>query len=336
VTSARMSLKGRLSPLERRQLRQLHRLDPRGNWAALAFFGLWSGTACALWNATSPGTLAGGVGASSVAIHGLLNLMHDGIHGNLLRSRRWNYLLQFLCGAPSLLSTTAFRLLHVRHHRFLRTAADPDEPGNISRSAWITTAAMLGILLGGGMFSSVRVPIVAWQWADPAERRRIVLETAAVWLLAIAACGLAIRSGQTTQAMLFFLLPWYGAGFIAASRGMFEHSLAAPDAAGLEARTVTSNRWLSLLNVNMNYHVEHHLFPGVPWYNLPRLHRLLRPHYVPAEGHESRGSYLRLVLDMLLGRLAFRPPPNPSPGLRVFAAPSDASEIPHPSHRHSA
>jgi fatty acid desaturase len=28
---------------------------------------------------------------------------------------------------------------------------------------------------------------------------------------------------------------------------------------------------------NMNYHVEHHMFPMVPYHALPRLHRLLLP-----------------------------------------------------------
>ena len=28
-----------------------------------------------------------------------------------------------------------------------------------------------------------------------------------------------------------------------------------------------------------NYHLEHHYFPGVPFYNLPRLQKLLLPFY---------------------------------------------------------
>jgi fatty acid desaturase len=28
-----------------------------------------------------------------------------------------------------------------------------------------------------------------------------------------------------------------------------------------------------------NYHLEHHYFPGVPFYNLPRLQKLLMPFY---------------------------------------------------------
>ena len=26
---------------------------------------------------------------------------------------------------------------------------------------------------------------------------------------------------------------------------------------------------------NVGYHIEHHLYPGVPYYNLPKLHKLL-------------------------------------------------------------
>lgn len=40
-------------------------------------------------------------------------------------------------------------------------------------------------------------------------------------------------------------------------------------------RTVVLNPILSFLYWNMNYHVEHHMYPGVPCYNLRRLHRLL-------------------------------------------------------------
>ena len=33
---------------------------------------------------------------------------------------------------------------------------------------------------------------------------------------------------------------------------------------------------LFLFPHHVNYHIEHHLFPAVPHYNLPRLHRMLR------------------------------------------------------------
>jgi fatty acid desaturase len=36
---------------------------------------------------------------------------------------------------------------------------------------------------------------------------------------------------------------------------------------------------MSFLYWNMNYHVEHHMFAAVPFYNLPRLHALVARDY---------------------------------------------------------
>jgi fatty acid desaturase len=49
---------------------------------------------------------------------------------------------------------------------------------------------------------------------------------------------------------------------------------------------------------NINYHLEHHLFPAVPWYNLPKLHRLLEPEYRRA-GASSYRSYSAFFYDSI-------------------------------------
>ena len=44
----------------------------------------------------------------------------------------------------------------------------------------------------------------------------------------------------------------------------------------LNSRTVYMNRLHRYLYWNMNYHVEHHMFPLVPYHALPRLHELVK------------------------------------------------------------
>lgn len=44
----------------------------------------------------------------------------------------------------------------------------------------------------------------------------------------------------------------------------------------LNYRTVTMNGLNRYLYWNMNYHVEHHMFPLVPYQALPRLHELVK------------------------------------------------------------
>jgi fatty acid desaturase len=66
----------------------------------------------------------------------------------------------------------------------------------------------------------------------------------------------------------------------------------------LRTRTVTSNRAVSFLMLNLNYHLEHHLFPQIPWYNLPRVHKLLQPNY-ESQGADVRRSYTAYLIQSL-------------------------------------
>ena len=77
-------------------------------------------------------------------------------------------------------------------------------------------------------------------------------------------------------------------------RSWAEHALTRPGHPLTQTRTVTSNRVVSFLMCNLNYHLEHHLFPGVPWYNLPKLHAILAGDYRQAGAFVHR-SYLRFL-----------------------------------------
>jgi fatty acid desaturase len=47
-------------------------------------------------------------------------------------------------------------------------------------------------------------------------------------------------------------------------------------------RTLYMNRIFGwLLYMNMNYHIEHHIYPTVPFYNLPKLHKLIKSQLPP-------------------------------------------------------
>ncbi len=49
----------------------------------------------------------------------------------------------------------------------------------------------------------------------------------------------------------------------------------------LNTRTVHINLVFRFLYMNMNYHVEHHMLPMVPYYALPRLHEAIRSQTPP-------------------------------------------------------
>jgi len=58
-----------------------------------------------------------------------------------------------------------------------------------------------------------------------------------------------------------------------------EHADCAANRNGLEnTRTTVTNRVVQFLMWNMNFHAEHHLYPAVPFFNLPELHVHLKDH----------------------------------------------------------
>jgi fatty acid desaturase len=49
----------------------------------------------------------------------------------------------------------------------------------------------------------------------------------------------------------------------------------------LNSRTVLLDPFLAFIYWQMNYHIEHHMFPGVPFYQLKALHKLLAADFPP-------------------------------------------------------
>ena len=84
-------------------------------------------------------------------------------------------------------------------------------------------------------------------------------------------------------------------------RGMSQHTLLEHHADPIfGTRSILTNPVTAYFMCNENYHLEHHLFPGVPWYNLPRLHRALRPQLAD-RGTPFIPSYFAFVREFVAG-----------------------------------
>ena len=61
--------------------------------------------------------------------------------------------------------------------------------------------------------------------------------------------------------------------------GVFQHASLAHDVLDhrLNTRSCYINPVSGFIYWNMQYHIEHHIFPMVPYYNLPELHEVLKP-----------------------------------------------------------
>jgi fatty acid desaturase len=84
--------------------------------------------------------------------------------------------------------------------------------------------------------------------------------------------------------LLLFVLPRFYGGWLHQLLGLTQHAGLAEnvDDHRLNTRTVLINPVFRYLYMNMNYHLEHHMYPMVPFHRLPELHARIRDELPPA------------------------------------------------------
>lgn len=281
-----------LPPARRAALRRLHRLNPWWNLKILAFGSIW--VLCGYTALHAPLIVQLVcyylIGAT---IQGLVILMHEAVHGILFRNRRLNRWIGFLCGLPAFLSVSAYRVGHLPHHRHERTARDPDELENVSRDPRILALLFCATFLAGEVFGFYRVGPPNALHARPTERRAIVTEYALITATFVTAFSLM----PITIMLHVWVFPALVARQLTNVRTLAEHILTDARHRLTATRTVRSNWFVSFFMCNLNYHIEHHAYPAVPWYNLRKLHALLRDD-VRRAGAQIYGSYTAFLRDL--------------------------------------
>jgi fatty acid desaturase len=235
----------------------------------------------------------------AVPLHDLFVQGHEGSHGLISRVRWVNELLGWFTLAPVFISGAAHRVFHLQHHLSPHREGDPEYeffnrvvPGV---PGWafvvIPAAAPLAVNVYALRHSSGIMP-----------RLRILAELAG-------ALGLHVGLYRVLGAPLYLkaiVLPFVtGLPIVSFLRVICEHHATAMGNDWKTARSIRTNRMLEFFWSNVNYHLEHHLHPGVPYHKLPSLKRLLGPAY--AENHANIGhGYIRTAATLVRERSHFR------------------------------
>ena len=262
-----------LPPL--RELRLGRRLEEMAVFGALWGVGLslaWgSGQAegGAMWSLRG-----GAVLASALALNAFVLLLHEGMHGVLFRSPVLNRWVSVALGATVGMSFSAYRVLHTMHHDHLGSDDDPDDYAAYTDRP-VVFWLMQGLRLSVGAFIYlVAIPIVASRRGTAGDRVRIAQEYVVLALLWTAAALLVPSS--------ILIWGWLAAlpvvALMVQIRGLTQHGLTERHDALLSSRTVRPHPVVAFFLLNENYHLEHHLYPEVPSYHLPSLHRAAWAH----------------------------------------------------------
>ena len=262
--------------------------------------------AAALWLAiaTWPSPwLALSVIVVGICQHGLFILAHESTHYRLFANRIANDIVGRIVGTIGGVSMCTYRVTHRLHHNNLYTDDDPDTAihGGYPRGKAYLANKLVRDVLGLNAYKTY-----AYFFGAPAindDTRRVIrplddtspeLRAAARrdrWVVAafhvaapLAALAIGGWRGLAMYSVLWLLPLVTVLQPILRLRAIFEHGavndLSSPLTAARSNRTSGSLAgWIArtlLFPHHVNYHLEHHLYPAVPHYHLPRLHCVLQ------------------------------------------------------------
>ncbi|HXN83726.1 MAG TPA: fatty acid desaturase family protein [Myxococcales bacterium] len=288
-------------PLPGGTLRTLTRLSPvRSTLSLLQTFGLTAAALALAVRFPQPLVIAAAIVFLAGQQHALAILAHQSAHYRLYETRWLNDLCGKLCGIPLGVSMVTYRVIHRIHHNNLYSPIDPDLPlmAGYPRGRAYLALKLAKDLLGAttlknyAYFFGVRRAATGGKGRLPREGTATVLDDTAPALreaarrdrvLVVAAnlalFGALIATGAFGWYLLLWVLPLATLlQVLLRLRAVLEHG-AVPDTADAlrAARTTLAPWWVRWLVYphNMNYHVEHHLYPAIPHYRLPQAHRAL-------------------------------------------------------------
>jgi fatty acid desaturase len=230
---------------------------------------------------------------------GMVTFMHDALHHTLFRNRLANWVFGIACMLPIFATFVAFRADHIEHHRHNRSPRDPDAftmgKRGVADFLVFYTYALIGGVLSFLHFNFI-YPFQKFNarlWT--LQLIEMALKTAVYWSV----LAWASRHGVMDKVLALWLWPVMVLSLLNSMRFIAEHYGTPWDAGQMAGtRTVTSNPVHSFFWNNINWHIGHHVYPTVPWYNLQELHRVLEPQ-IRACGAVVDRSYMAVYVKAL-------------------------------------
>lgn len=207
---------------------------------------------------------------------GIVTFMHDATHQVLFKKKWKNWVFGVFSMLPLIATYIAFKEDHLEHHRFNRSSRDPDA-FTMGKRGVADFVLFYAYLLVGGVLT-----VIQFNFIYPAQRFRgpkLWIHLGELGARAVVYTGLILWTqhlGVLPQFLALWLIPVYIFSVFNSVRFVAEHYDTPWDAGPLlGTRTILSNPINRFFWNNINYHIGHHVFPAVPWYNLKKLHKTL-------------------------------------------------------------
>lgn len=277
--------------LSRDELLELHRRRPWLHFAVvLRQFLLLGACGWINWNFSQPWIWIPSAFLLGFTIFNFTVLLHEQVHAAIFTGSHpgWMRFLGWLYAFPSGISANQFRRWHLDHHDNLGSSTEDPKRFHLSPKR---NARWFKLLYCTPALFPIYFRAAARETAGyPAElRRAIAFErsvTIAGHLLILAAIWWSAGFGVAARV---YLVPYFLVFPIAFTLNRLgQHYYIDPGDPAKWSSRVDGNAFWHFIFLWSNFHLEHHYYQSVPFYNLVALNRKLRPFFAE-RGVDNRG-----------------------------------------------
>ena len=259
-------------------LRELYRHTWWHNLKSILIFAMLIGCGFVAWNAESPWVVWPAYLGMGYLWMSVVTFMHDCTHLVLFKKRWKNWLFGIVSTLPLPITFVSFMDDHLAHHKYNRSPQDPDA-FTMGARKFPDFLLFYAYILIGGLLTAIHFNFIypvqklrgskLWIHIGELALRAVVYGVLISW---------ASEAGVLGKLLAVWLIPVLLFSWLNSIRFIAEHYDTPWDAGQLAGtRTIISNPVNRFFWNNINYHIGHHVFPAVPWYNLPRLHEAMLP-----------------------------------------------------------
>ena len=246
---------------------------------AMIIFAMWAIWIWPSWWAVLPLFCYGVLYGSSTD-----SRWHECGHGTAFKTMWMNDAVYQIASFMIMRNPTRWRWSHTRHHTdTIIVGLDPEIAVMRPPVAFKAALGFVGVL---DVWDAMKNMVLNTFGVISAEEKTFIPEMewpkvilvarmwSAIYLATLAAC---FNFHSILPLMLIGLPRFYGAWHHVMT-GLMQHGGLADNVLDhrMNSRTVLINRVSRFIYWNMNYHVEHHMFPMVPYHALPKLHELMK------------------------------------------------------------
>jgi fatty acid desaturase len=215
---------------------------------------------------------------------------HEAGHGTAFKTRWMNDVLYQVASFQVFKRATAWRWSHARHHTdTLIIGRDPEIAAPVPTNWFAIVGNIVALKHCAGECPKLLRNVVGRlgdeekTFIPEAEWPKVIRE-ARIWLAIYAVVIAASVALQSWLPLLYVGLPSLYGAWLYHFFGLTQHAGLPENVTDhrLNCRTVHMNPVFRFLYWNMNYHLDHHMFPMVPYHALPKLHEVLKPDTPPA------------------------------------------------------